>query len=357
MDILKSKIDEILALVYSMEIRDSYTQGHSERVAYYATKLASIMKLSKKDIEDVYIAGLLHDLGKIGIPDVVLLKPGKLEKEEYDLIKQHSVLSGEIVKRIPNFSYLEKVVRHHHENFDGSGYPDGLKGNEIPLLSRILSIVDVFDALTTKRVYRADINLDKSIQIMQEMQKNKKFDLNIFKIFIPFIKKHGVLKHKSKSPLNLKELEKIRYAFFYNDQLTQLLNKTAFLTLLRKIYDYKYKTTLIFINIKDFKFYNQKYGIKKGDEALKRVAKILKCSFNGTTQIKEPHFKDLFIFRSSDDKFLILYIGAKYEFFKYKLDQISKKIEKSINIEIEYTFLLHNKPIYKNFEEDIGYLL
>lgn len=355
--IKKNKIDEILPLIYSIEIRDTYTQGHSERVAHYARELASFLKLSKKEINDIYIAGLLHDLGKIGIPDTILLKPEKLDKDEFELIKQHSVLSGEIVKKLPNFSYLYKIVRHHHENFDGSGYPDGLRGEEIPLLSRIISVVDVFDALATARIYRTGLSLNKSIEIMKIMQKNSKFDPEIFEAFLEFIKKHGIYRHEKKIPLKLKELDQKRKDFFYKDPLTKLLNRTAFLGLLRKTHDYGYRATLILCNIKRFRLYNQKYGLRKGDDVLKKIANILANNLDPIVNIKEPQIKDLFLFRVMNDKFVIFYMGSRSEFFKYKLEKIEKKIKTEIDLEIEYIFLIKGEKIKKNFEDEIGYLL
>ena len=350
-------MDEILPLIYSIEIRDSYTQGHSEHVAYYAKELASVMGLSQKEREDIYIAGLLHDIGKIGIPDTVLLKPGKLERDEYDLIKFHSVLSAEIVERLPNFSYLQKIVRHHHEDFNAKGYPDGLGGEEIPLLSRILSIVDVFDALTTRRIYRAEVNLEKTFEIMEKMQEQGKFDPNIYALFIPFIKKHGIYKQKITNSAALKELEQKRNNFFYKDVLTQLLNRTAFLSLLRKVHDYNYTVSLALCDLKQFKLYNQKYGLRKGDAILKQIAKTLQDDLNGIVHIKEPQSRDLFLFHLSGDKFLLLHIGAKYEFLSYKLDQIRKKIKARTDLEMKYDFLVKTSVISKNFEEEMGYLL
>ena len=196
-----------MPLIYSTEIRDAYTQGHSENVAYYAKHLASALKLSLAECEDVYIAGLLHDIGKIGIPDSILLKPTKLEMNEFELIKMHSYISGQIIEKLEKFSYLKKAVKHHHENYDGSGYPDGLKAEEIPLYSRILSIADVFDALTTSRIYRASMQFSDAIAIMDTMQKQKKFDPQLYKIFIFMIRKLGIVQKNKYIKLSLKVLK------------------------------------------------------------------------------------------------------------------------------------------------------
>ena len=188
---MKEKIDKIKPLIYAIELRDVYTKGHSERVATYASMFCKYLKFQEKQIEDVYFAGLLHDIGKIAIPDSVLLKPSILNPKEFEIIKYHPVLSANLVEKMPEFSYLKDIVKHHHENFDGSGYPDRLKGDRIPLLSRILSLADVFDALTTDRIYRDAFTLPKAVEIMEDMKY--KFDPKLFSKFISFIKDFGII--------------------------------------------------------------------------------------------------------------------------------------------------------------------
>ncbi|MFK5938944.1 MAG: HD domain-containing protein [Sulfurimonas sp.] len=351
------KLYEIRPLIYSTEIRDAYTQGHSEHVAYYARELASVMGLSKKECSDVYIAGLLHDVGKIGIPDSVLLKPGRLEFDEYDLIKLHSDISGKIVEKIPNFAYLREAVRHHHEDFNGGGYPDGLVGEEIPLFARILSVVDVFDALTTGRIYRASMDFKKALTIMEKMQKSTKFDPKIYAVFIPFIKKLGIYKDHKIKDVEFEELEKKRNTFFFKDSMTNLLNRDALLALLRKSHDYAYTVSLIICNIKQFKVYNQKYGLEKGDYLLKDIGFILKKRLRARTSMKEPEQKDLFLFRLRGDEFVVLNIGNRSDFLSHKLEQISDKIYKDTHIKFEYTYILKCNKVSRSIENEIGYLL
>jgi diguanylate cyclase (GGDEF)-like protein len=353
---MNKNLEEIIPLIYAIEIRDAYTEGHSEHVAHYAKEFAKFLGMGKKECEEIYIAGLLHDIGKIGIPDTVLLKPGKLENDEYALIKLHSAISGKIVEKIPNLSHLAKVVRHHHEDYNGKGYPDGLKGEEIPLFSRILSLADVFDALTTGRVYRASFSFEKTLAIMEDMQKHGKFDPKLYEKFIPFIKKFGIYKSK-KSNIEFKELEIKRNNFFYTDNLTKVLNRDALITLLIKSHDYNYYVSLILCDIKQFKFYNQKYGLRKGDELLKNIANLLIENLSPKTTIKEPEHKDLFLFRVNGDKFILLFIGARSSFLTYKIEKIRQIIQDKFNIETKYNFLIKDHKIGKNIEEEIGYLL
>ena len=157
-ELSKNTIEMIEALVKSIELRDSYTKGHSKRVATYSVMLSEYINLDKNQIYDIYNAALLHDIGKIGIPDAILLKPEKLNDVENNIIKQHSSLSAELVSSIDSLKHLAKIVKHHHEKYNGSGYPDGLKEKEIPLASRIITVADIYDALTSTRVYRSNLN-------------------------------------------------------------------------------------------------------------------------------------------------------------------------------------------------------
>ncbi len=355
--IIKNNISEIMPLIYSTEIRDAYTRGHSENVAYYAKHLALALKLREEECEDVYIAGLLHDIGKIGVPDSILLKPTKLEMSEFELIKMHSYISGQIIEKSESYSYLKDAVKHHHENYDGSGYPDGLKGEEIPLYSRILSIADVFDALTTSRIYRASMSFNDAISIMDDMQKKNKFDPQLYKTFLVMIKKLGIIKKNKYKKIEFEGLEEQRNSFFFTDSLTKLLNRDALLSLLRKSYDYEYKVSLIECNLKAFKEYNKSYGLKKGDVILKKIADHINHKLSAIIKIKNPQQKDLFLFRLHADKFAILYIGQRGEYLSYKLNKIQDEIKEKFEIDFEYSFIIRDKNISKNIERDIGYLL
>jgi putative two-component system response regulator len=154
-DDLESADAVILSLALTIEARDAYTDGHCQRLAAYATALGRALKLSADDVEVLERGGFLHDIGKVGVPDGVLLKPGPLNDQEYQIIKQHPVIGDRLCGGMRSLKRVRPIVRHHHERLDGSGYPDGLAGADIPLLAQIISVVDLFDAVTTKRPYRA----------------------------------------------------------------------------------------------------------------------------------------------------------------------------------------------------------
>lgn len=147
------------ALVAAVDAKDSYTASHSLSVTDYAVAIGKRLRLSAEQLADLERASLLHDIGKIGIPESILLKPSRLTAEEYEVIKRHSVSGAHIIESIPFLRSLVAIVRHHHEQWDGSGYPDGLAGPQIPLLARVLAVADAFDAMTSDRPYRPGMRL------------------------------------------------------------------------------------------------------------------------------------------------------------------------------------------------------
>ncbi|NLI93328.1 MAG: HD-GYP domain-containing protein [Peptococcaceae bacterium] len=157
------------SLVDSINAKDSYTRKHSLNVARYATLLAKELKLSSKDVRSVNILARLHDIGKIGVRDDVLNKPSSLNQEELNIIRMHPVIGSQILDNIKRMRKHLAIIRNHHERFDGKGYPDGLKGEEIPLVARILSVADSFDAMTTTRPYRPAMSHREAIL---ELEKN-----------------------------------------------------------------------------------------------------------------------------------------------------------------------------------------
>jgi response regulator RpfG family c-di-GMP phosphodiesterase len=159
----------ITSLCNALEARDSYTRGHSEAVSDIATRIAAKMNISGDDIELIRLGGKLHDLGKIGVIDSVLLKPGKLSDEEFTIIKRHPVIGAEILKPVPSLAPIIPIVLYHHERFDGRGYPEGLKGSSIPLWARITAVGDTYHALVSDRPYRKGMPREKALEIIREV--------------------------------------------------------------------------------------------------------------------------------------------------------------------------------------------
>ena len=176
-------INTTLSLASTIEAKDKYTRGHTERVTKYSMAVAEELSksgkvdLPKKFLENLYIAGLLHDIGKIAVPEQILCKTDKLTDEEYDQIKEHPARGAEILKTLPEFEEPLKGVKHHHERYDGKGYPAGLKGEEIPLMAAVIAVADTFDAMTTDRPYRKALSHDEA---REEISKNSGIQFNPF---------------------------------------------------------------------------------------------------------------------------------------------------------------------------------
>jgi HD-GYP domain-containing protein (c-di-GMP phosphodiesterase class II) len=160
---VKKELDQIVRSFYlAVEMKDPYTAGHTERVTEYALVIYDCLQEKPTEFsrDDLRYAGLMHDIGKVAIPDRVLLKEGKLTQEEYELIKLHASMGADIVEQIESLGHVSPGVRHHHERWDGKGYPAGLSGEAIPLMGRILAIADTFDAMTSTRSYRKAITAE-----------------------------------------------------------------------------------------------------------------------------------------------------------------------------------------------------
>ncbi len=176
----------IRALINSIDAKDRYTCGHSDRVAQMSTRIASELGLSAKDCEQIHMSGLLHDIGKIGVPDYVLSKPDRLTESEFALVKLHPTIGFEILKDLKPISYVLPGVLHHHEAFDGSGYPHGLSEENIPLFGRIIAVADSFDAMTSDRPYRSGMPRAEAERILL-LGSGTQWDPNIIRAFLRIV--------------------------------------------------------------------------------------------------------------------------------------------------------------------------
>lgn len=156
----------LYALARALEAKDTYTLGHADRVGQFAVSLGQKMGVSARELETLRKGGMLHDIGKIAIPDSILLKPGKFSPEEFEVMKRHPTLGCDICEKLHSIQDALPLIRHHHEKMDGSGYPDRLKGDAISPLVRIVTVVDIYDALRSRRSYKDAFTIDKSLQIM-----------------------------------------------------------------------------------------------------------------------------------------------------------------------------------------------
>ncbi|WP_448516871.1 HD-GYP domain-containing protein [Pseudothermotoga sp.] len=189
---LQERNEQIIAtLAEAIEVKDANTFGHSDRVVTLALELAKEVGLTDPaDLEAIKFGALLHDIGKIGIPEHILNKPGRLTQQEYGIMKMHPIYGEKIIKKISGWDLVVDIVRHHHENYDGSGYPDGLKGGQISLRSQIVSLVDVFCALIEERPYRRALSVEEAVRLIEREMVGTKFDPRLYRAFVKVLERY-----------------------------------------------------------------------------------------------------------------------------------------------------------------------
>lgn len=295
----------LLSFVKMIEGRDTYTGGHGERVAIYSRDIARAMGFGQKECDLIYEAGILHDIGKIITPDAILLKPVKLTDEEYALIKKHVSTSFSILSDIPMYKELADIVYAHHEYYDGSGYPRGLKGEEIPLFSRIMTIADSFDAMTTSRVYKPKKSKYEAIEELKRF-KAKYYDPKIVNIAVNVLATFDIDESIKQEAETL--IDDARFAYFYKDSLTHLYNHYYFDFIINKSKNENLFVCLHILYIRNFTAYNKKNGWDAGDVFLKKFAAYLRAEY-----------KNFKIFRIFGDDFVLL----KHEHEDIDIDKIN----------------------------------
>ncbi len=333
--IISSYDEQIIRLmISSMEIRDTYTRGHSERVSYYSEILGKLCGVEGKDEEILKMAALFHDIGKIGIPDMILLKPGKLTQQEYRMIQLHPVISGDIIGQVKQLRRLVPAIKYHHERWDAGGYPDGLKGTDIPYLSRIISVADVMDAVLTTRPYRNAFSDDQTRQLLIKEQ-GKQFDPEIATIAIDNFDelKNYATRHKStysKFQIAYPELDIWRRIYFDIDYATGLLKPEIFDKQMNKFKKENRPFRLFMIDLENLGKINLKQGIAEGDKLIKNIAVYL-----NNMQTKYG-FRDLARYGGDSFAFIMLKedIGAGYDIEKISLEIVKILNETGIKLHI-----------------------
>ncbi|WP_300209807.1 HD domain-containing phosphohydrolase [Sulfuricurvum sp.] len=291
---ISEKIDlyeqNLYSLVSLIEQRDNYTAGHGRRVGEYSRLIAKEMGMSEEQQEEIYRAGALHDIGKVAIPDSILLKPGRLEPIEKKLIEEHVNASYELLSKVEIFASIAEIIRYHHERADGTGYPLGLIGDEIPIMSQILAIADCFDAMTTNRIYKARKTLEEAVHELNFSCKTQ-FRYDVLKAALTALASVSLEVHHSQRPTTAMEME--RFSYFYKDQLTGVYTST-YLNFLFLEPDFSKYKQLWLINLGNISQFNKAYGWDKGDDLLKHYAQML-----------QEHYPHLPIIRFQGDDFIL----------------------------------------------------
>ena len=182
-DELEQAADALFMLARVIEGKDPFTQGHCDRVADYAVRLGQRVGCTDEELSALRIGGVLHDIGKVAIPESVLLKDGRLSDNEWQLVRQHPVVGERICAPLTSLRPVLPIIRHHHESYDGTGYPDGLRGAQIPLVARVFQIADIYDALTTQRPYKPALTRSQAMEIMQEHVNQGRLDPSLLAQF------------------------------------------------------------------------------------------------------------------------------------------------------------------------------
>ncbi len=314
---------EIIATIASMiEAKDSYTKGHSIRVAEYSALLAAELGWKEEDIQNLKYVALLHDIGKVGIPDSVLNKPGKLTEMEYKIIQSHANIGGDILKDIETIPDVDSGARFHHERYDGKGYPSKLAGKDIPAVARIIGIADAYDAMNSKRVYRD--SLPEEV-IRKELQngRGKQFDPEYLDLFyklleegklnlVPTVEKEKTITGESSQLIKqiMKSIEEEAKKTDSADYLTGLLGrKNGEQRIIQRMREKP--GCLAFIDLDNLKRTNDTMGHLAGDYALMTVGEVL-----------SEHGENAVVMRLGGDEFLYYMVGVSKEEATKKIEEI-----------------------------------
>jgi putative nucleotidyltransferase with HDIG domain len=310
--------------------RDTYTAGHTVRVAHYSQQLAREMGLSEEQCGMLKQAAILHDIGKIATPDSVLLKPGTLAPLDYELIKLHATAGHGMLAGIPMYSELAAIIRHHHERFDGTGYPDRLQGEAIPLLSRIITVADSFDAMTTNRIYKPRKSVAAALEELKRLSGSQ-FDPAVVAVGLRVL--HDVTIPEAANQLPKNQMEQRRFSYFFSDRLTGFFNEDYLRIMLRNGQVAKQYHCLHSLHIKNLEQYNSRHGWEQGN--------VLMQQFAGELQARYPQ---ALLFRIYGRNFVIMTISH------FELDEAALSFacfrETGVTVESSHVDLRDNASYY-----------
>ncbi|MFZ5484454.1 MAG: HD domain-containing phosphohydrolase [Pseudomonadota bacterium] len=283
--------ETILSLVDMIEKRDTYTAGHTRRVAHYCELIARKLELPDAEVENLKRAAILHDIGKIAIPDAVLLKPGKLTPLEYELIKQHAEEGYRTLIRIDMYKDLAEIMRYHHERENGTGYPHGLADGQIPRLSQIMAVADAFDAMTTNRIYKPRKEVARALEELRSLA-GEQFAADVVEAACEVLR--DVQPPSASDQLPKTPLERQRFAYFFDDPLTGAHNGHYLQLMLRNGLPDRLRHAYL-IQLRQFTRLNLRLGWAGGNQVLAEFAAHL-----------TRHYPEAVLFRVMGDDFVLI---------------------------------------------------
>jgi putative nucleotidyltransferase with HDIG domain len=290
--------------------------------------LAEYLKIDEAMIHKIEKAAILHDIGKIATPDTILLKPGRLNALEYELIKNHVTAGYNMLSKVKMYAQLAEIIKYHHEHYDGKGYPNGYKHDEIPMEGHILIIADAFDAMTTSRIYKARLTVQDAMDELRA-KSGSQFHPDVVDAALNVLN-DAVIVQTSQMPKN--DLEKQRFSYFFNDNLTGLYNEAYLNLILHQIQNNFFVTI---VRLRNFSHFNKEMSWAKGNELLVSIANQLKdlC----------PKGK---IFRFEGDDFIVISPQeGEYKKGMLKIDEIDPK--SIVVLESEYIIINNSEELYK----------
>lgn len=317
-EIEKTFIQAITTITYAVDAKDRYTKGHSVRVAQYCLAIAKKLNWSKQDCLNIYYTALLHDIGKIGIPDTILNKPVKLTDEEYSLIRNHTIMGANILRPITMVPGVCDGAQYHHERYDGKGYPYGLAGDDIPYVARIIGIADAYDAITSNRIYEKGRGEEYAVNELKK-GRGKQFDPYLTDVMLSIIEEGFLFSDTPQFEFENTASEEEADAFIMEvckktEAGAQRADDTDTLTgfPIRKSFEISVNTylndplhggTMLLMDVDNFLYVNTNYGHIAGDRIIKRLSDV----------IREHTIPDAYLCRISGDEFAIFYPGDSSE--------------------------------------------
>ncbi len=327
--------ETILAFVNIIEQRDTYTAGHSLRVAEYSKQIALALNIDETEVRKLEKAAILHDIGKVATPDSVLLKPGKLNNLEYDLIKQHAAAGFNMLSKVAMYKDLAEIIKYHHAHYDGNGYPVTSSPDSIPFLSHIMTVADAFDAMTSNRIYKPRKLIEDALCEIKAYSGTQ-FHPVVVEAAVKVLKEINI---PITTQLPNTVLEQKRFSYFFCDALTELYNENYLQLTLADTQ--RKQNCLHLILLKNFSGYNRKNGWNKGNEVLIQLSKVLIKTFPNAS-----------VFRYHGDDFVILFDQHEHV-DKTLFDTIGSLDKKGISIVTKYIDL---KPIMYDIDSFCDYI-
>jgi diguanylate cyclase (GGDEF)-like protein len=365
-------LNSVMSIANTIDAKDKYTSGHSIRVAKCSVEIAKHLGWDEAELQNFRYAALLHDIGKIGVPDSVLNKPARLTEEEFEVIKKHPLIGGDILKDIHMIDHVQEGALFHHERYDGTGYPYGLKGEKIPLYARIIGIADAYDAMTSDRVYRKRLS-DEQVIAEFENGSGTQFDPKLAGIFVKMLKEGFHIEYsedensnditmESSQLLNrvLSEYTTEAKTISETDVLTGVYNRSFMEHRVTELLNTGHKGALFMMDLDNFKNINDTYGHIVGDKTLQLFADVLKRNVSDTDVVCRLGGDEFMIFftdmeRTEDAKVKAEAILQTLEAEFQKLEDIDT-VSASIGIAFYPKGGENFQELYRNADKSLYYI-